>query len=265
MLPILTIITVCYNSDKTILETLNSVLELKNRNNKVEFIVKDGASKDNTLEILESYRSIIDKFYTHKDNGIYDAMNFASDKASGLYTIFINSDDFVNPDQMDKTIDILSKINKDMIASSVLISNSQGMIVGKRYANLKPLSFSHTGMPCSHQGLFLKTSLLKALKFNLDFNIAADYELILRSISNGASYKNIDLDCSTYRLGGTSYGNVAKKENFKIQQKYLGKVCAVKNFLKEMFSITIQRILPNKLIILIKKVKSSDYDYIQKN
>lgn len=75
------IITVCYNSEKTIEETILSVKSQSYY--PIEYIVVDGASKDNTLSIVERYRDTIDVIVSEKDAGIYDAMNKGIEKASG--------------------------------------------------------------------------------------------------------------------------------------------------------------------------------------
>jgi glycosyltransferase involved in cell wall biosynthesis len=265
MSPILSIITVSFNSSSTIKETLDSLQELKRITDDVEIIIKDGVSTDDTMNIVKQYDKTIDQIFSLQDKGIYDAMNFATAKAKGLYTVFINSDDIVNPIQMKKIIDHLMKTKIDLLATSVLICDLAGKIIGKRSAQLRSLNFSHSGMPCSHQGLFVKTSLLKSYRFDESFKIAADYDLILKLISTKASFENLSFNCSTYRLGGKSYGNVAALENFRIQSKYIGKLCAYKNYIKEILSVSLQSIFPKKIVLFIKRIKGSQYDYIQKD
>ena len=97
------VVTVCYNADKTISNTIKSVLEQNFSD--YEYIIVDGASKDNTLNIVEGFRSgfedkgISFKVVSEKDNGIYDAMNKGAKLCSGEWILFLNADDsFADPD-----------------------------------------------------------------------------------------------------------------------------------------------------------------------
>lgn len=87
-----TVITVCYNSEKTIQRTLQSIKDQTYKN--IEYIIIDGSSTDKTLEIISNYKDIIDVLISEPDNGIYDAMNKGIRLATGNYIGFINSDDY---------------------------------------------------------------------------------------------------------------------------------------------------------------------------
>ena len=95
--PTLTIVTVVYNGEMYIEDTIKSVLS-QNCNDDIEYIIIDGASTDNTLNIVNSYKNEISYIISENDNGIYDAMNKGVLKASGNYIGFINADDFYNKD-----------------------------------------------------------------------------------------------------------------------------------------------------------------------
>ncbi len=263
-IPILSIITVCYNSEETIQQTFSSIKELKNLTSKIEYIVIDGNSTDSTKAIIEQNKDIIDQYISEPDQGIYDGMNKGAKLSSGKYILYINSDDYVNPNKLKTIIEVLLKNNYDFIGCDVLISNLNGEIIGKRSTNLKQLNWKHRGMPCSHQGFIIKSSFFKSLGyFTQDFKIACDYELILKCLSHSKNYKNIHDAIATYTLGGVSFGNVAKGENFRLQKKYINTIIAIKNYLREYVSSFIQKILPNSLIIIFKKLKKSDYAYIE--
>jgi glycosyltransferase involved in cell wall biosynthesis len=87
----ITIITVSFNSEATIKQTIDSVLAQDYPN--VEYIVVDGASKDGTVDILKSYGDRI-KYISEKDKGIYDALNKGLKLATGDVVGTIGSDDF---------------------------------------------------------------------------------------------------------------------------------------------------------------------------
>ena len=92
------IITVCFNSDKTIIETLNSVLSQDYDN--IEHIVVDGGSADQTQEILKKYKHEKSKILIEKDNGIYHAMNKGIKLATGDIITILNSDDIYQSDRV---------------------------------------------------------------------------------------------------------------------------------------------------------------------
>ncbi len=131
-IPILSIITVCYNSEETIQQTFSSIKELKNLTSKIEYIVIDGNSTDSTKAIIEQNKDIIDQYISEPDQGIYDGMNKGAKLSSGKYILYINSDDYVNPNKLKTIIEVLLKNNYDFIGCDVLISNLNGEIIGKR-------------------------------------------------------------------------------------------------------------------------------------
>ncbi|MPW86995.1 glycosyltransferase, partial [Moraxella catarrhalis] len=86
------VITACFNSEKTIEDTILSVLHQTYKN--IEYIIIDGASTDSTLEIIQKYRDQIACVMSEKDKGIYDAMNKGIKRSSGDIIALLNSDDF---------------------------------------------------------------------------------------------------------------------------------------------------------------------------
>ena len=95
LLMLFSIITVCFNSEKTIEQTIKSVLEQSFQN--YEYIIVDGASKDCTVDIIRRYEPMFKgklKWISEPDNGIYDAMNKGIGMARGELIGIINSDDY---------------------------------------------------------------------------------------------------------------------------------------------------------------------------
>ena len=89
--PLVSIITVCYNAEKTIEKTLVSVTSQDYPN--IEYIIIDGLSSDNTLDVVGKFKSSIALMCSEKDQGIFDAMNKGMQKATGEYLWFIHADD----------------------------------------------------------------------------------------------------------------------------------------------------------------------------
>ena len=108
----ISIITVSYNSDRTIDTTFESVK--KQTYNDIEYILIDGGSTDNTLKIEKKYNEIINVLVSEKDNGLYDAMNKGIKLANGDIVGLINSDDlFCDPDALSKVVKVF-ETNKNL-------------------------------------------------------------------------------------------------------------------------------------------------------
>ena len=104
--PKISIVTVVYNGEETIEETILSVKNLSYSN--VEYIIIDGGSTDETLNIIKKYEDKIDYWISEKDNGIYDAMNKGIKKATSEFVIFMNGGDTFFDEN------VLANIEKDL-------------------------------------------------------------------------------------------------------------------------------------------------------
>ena len=123
---ILTIITVVFNADKSIENTILSVIEQKKRykNRNIEYIIIDGKSTDNTINIIKKYNQYIDFWISEPDKGIYDAMNKGIDIAKGEYIFFLGADDIL----LNLPLNILTKAkekNINAVIGNVLLSNDK--------------------------------------------------------------------------------------------------------------------------------------------
>lgn len=169
MYKLLTIITVAYNAEKTIEKTILSIIRVKNKIHNIEYIIIDGNSTDKTVDIIKKYDNYIDCWISEKDRGIYDAMNKGIDKAHGQYIIFLGADDVL--------LSIPNKVLKEALINDIkaVIGNvllSNGKIFSSKFS--KKLIYKNT---IHHQGLFLKTDILKKYHFNIKYKIYADHDL----------------------------------------------------------------------------------------
>ncbi len=177
----ISIITVCLNSEETIEETIKSVINQKLAD--IEYIVIDGDSQDRTLSIIKSYKHLISRILSEKDEGIYDAMNKGINISSGDYIYFLNADDYLINDFV---IQEVTQFLSDNPAFDVVYGNIQ-----VRHLHQKP-SLHQPPLPdkilheliCNalpHQATFARRSILKKMGgFNSKFKIAADYDWFLR-------------------------------------------------------------------------------------
>ncbi len=178
------IITVTYNSAKTIEQTIQSVLMQDYP--EIEYLIIDGQSKDDTLKIVQSHTNKIAKIVSEKDEGLYDALNKGISLASGDIIGFIHSDDFyTHPSVVRLYVETFLKENCDAVYSDLFYvdkNNTNQIIRTWKSGEYNPSSFLYGWMP-PHPTFFVKKSVYQKYGvFNTSFKSAADYELMLRFI-----------------------------------------------------------------------------------
>jgi glycosyltransferase involved in cell wall biosynthesis len=178
----ITVITVCYNSAKTIGQTLRSVSEQTHNN--IEHIIVDGGSTDTTLAVVASEGQHVAKLVSEKDKGIYDAMNKGIQIASGDVVAFLNADDFYkDPEVLAHVATAMQVEQLDALYGDVEFfrPRKQG-IVARRY-NSGQFTAGRLGwgwMP-AHPALFVRRALFARYGiFRTDYRIAGDFEFIAR-------------------------------------------------------------------------------------
>jgi glycosyltransferase involved in cell wall biosynthesis len=180
----ISIITVAFNAEATIRDTINSVLSQKGVD--VEYVIVDGKSTDNTVAIIEEYKSQIDQFVSETDKGIYDGMNKGVQMATGDIVGILNSDDFYMDDQ------VLQKVAKLFEDSSI-----EGVYADLVYVDAEDTdkitrtwksgtyekgAFKKGWMP-PHPTFFVRKEVYEKYgSYSLQLKSAADYEFMLRTI-----------------------------------------------------------------------------------
>lgn len=178
------IITVCFNAEKTIEQTINSVLNQTYQN--IEYIIIDGNSKDKTLEIVGKYDQI-SKVISEPDNGIYDGMNKGVKHATGDVVGIINADDFyTNNNVIEQVVKTFqqSPTAQALYADLQYVDSDDLSRVTRTWISgeYKRLKFLNGWMP-PHPTFFLKRdNYNKYGLFTQNFASAADYELMLRML-----------------------------------------------------------------------------------
>jgi len=210
--PLISIITVVYNGEKYLEETIQSVINQTYDN--IEYIIIDGGSTDGTLDIINKYKDKIDYWVSEKDSGIYDAMNKGIDLATGEWINFMNAGDYFFDYSTITNIRQHFNYPYSLLSGKALIYYYDTFI--QEYGNEKI---------SPHQASFFRTTDLKENKFDLEFKIFADSELLNR-LKNKQNYisKFIDTPICKFFLGGIGnhpkYFYARLKEEMKLKKKY---------------------------------------------
>ncbi|KAA6352592.1 putative glycosyltransferase [termite gut metagenome] len=212
----LSIITVTYNSDLTLSNTIQSVLQQSYNN--IEYIIVDGLSRDRTIEIIKEYEPIFHgrlKWISEKDNGLYDAMNKGIKMATGDIIGILNSDDIYIDKYVieDVVVSILQK-KVDAIYGNLYYVKKKDLSsiirVWKGYPYPK-CGFGRGWHP-AHPTFFVKRVIYENFGyFDTSFKISADFELMLRFLEKyhiNAVY--IDRFMVKMRIGGESSASLIK-------------------------------------------------------
>lgn len=225
----ISIITVCYNAEKTIEQTIYSVISQKYNN--IEYIIIDGNSKDGTIDIIKKYDSKIYKWISEDDTGIYNAMNKGIDIATGEYIQFLNADDaLIDNLIIDKVVCSIKKANYPDILSAPVYSVDEKKILQGLFYNTMDVNEIKKGRIIPHQGIFVKSNLMKEYKFNENNKIVSDFEFILKSALNNKRFYFVKYPVVFFSNEGLSANNekLREKEHYNVIKKYLGEKFANK-------------------------------------
>ena len=183
--PKVSIVTVVFNAKEYLKETITSVITQSFPN--IEYIIIDGLSTDGTVEVIKEFDASIFYWISEKDQGIYDAMNKAIEKASGEWILFLNAGDtFYSNDSIEK---FLQDVNPDTELYNGAINFIDQSTHQGRIKIPYGLDKVWETIPCWHQASFIKTSLMKEYKYSLEYKIAGDHDFYLRCFNNNKKFQ----------------------------------------------------------------------------
>lgn len=223
--PKFSIITVTYNAEKVLEDTIQSIVTQTYKN--VEYILVDGGSTDGTLDIINKYRTHIHTVVSEPDKGLYDAMNKGIRLATGDYLCFLNAGDgFHEDDTLQLMVHSISGTAlPDVIYGETEIVDAEGHFVCKRRLaapeRLTWKSFKK-GMLVCHQAFFARRDLVES--YDLSYRFSADFDWCIRIMKKAKVLHNTHLTLIDYLNEGMTTRNhkASLKERFRIMAKHYG-------------------------------------------
>jgi len=244
------IITVCFNSDKTIEDTLKSIQSQTYSD--IEYIVIDGQSKDRTNEIVKKYSDIVSVHISEKDNGLYDAMNKGIALATGEIIGILNSDDVLFDNTVIEKIaagfdsDNVDAVYSDLIYVSEDDLNKPTRLYSSKVFSKRLIKF---GIMLPHPTFYVRKACYGKLGgYKTDYRVSADFELLTRFMSKGVRAKRLPFISVKMREGGISSSGLLWRvhQNFEIVR-----ACKENGIYTNIFFVMLK--LPYKLLTLLTR------------
>lgn len=249
MRPKVSVVTVNYNDCEELEKTIRSVIAQTYDN--IEYIIIDGASTDNSVNVIKNYQGNIVKWLSEKDHGIYDAMNKSIEFVSGDWVIFMNSGDtFYSKDVVDSVFVGCENRSCLVIYGDVCLRFLQGDVI-------RQVGLGDGAMPpLCHQATFINTEIFKKRKFNLQYILAADHELFYKLYVQGEKFLYINKIIANYDMCGVSAQrlDLYYKEVSMIEGNY-SNIMMFKSILKTI----VRRIFPYFFDLILYKVLNNRY------
>ena len=207
----ISLITVTYNSSKTLFETLHSVLN--QTYSEIEYIIIDGASKDNTVSIIKEYEPKFQgrmKWISERDKGLYDAMNKGIRMATGDVVGILNSDDLFMDNKVLEDVAAAFDEKTDAVFGNLYFVKQEDVNQVVRVWKGSPYRSFKTGWHPAHPTFYVRRRIYEKYGvFDLSFDVSADFELMLRLIEkHGIRTKYLDRYMVRMRMGGESTGSI---------------------------------------------------------
>lgn len=257
----ITIVTVSFNSEQTIENTIRSVVA--QAYDALEYIIIDGASKDQTVAIASKYASEHPcmKVVSEPDHGISDAFNKGINMASGTLIGLINSDDELADGALELVNACYLNTKADVIyGDTIVVDKKNGLKMLKKADRIERIKYE---MPFIHQSCFIKKAAYKiGGGYKSEYKICMDYDMMARLYRNKCSFANAEGTISIFNYGGTSCEHPIRtiNEDMRIASRYgLSRV--------EVMKYKIKNIPKNicKLILVKLKIWGFLYKILKRN
>lgn len=236
------VITVCFNSDKTIRRTIESVLKQTYTN--VEYIIIDGGSKDNTLQIIGEYKDLFGdslKVVSEPDGGIYDAMNKGIRMAAGELIGILNSDDYYEENAVECIVNSM-KNDKYQILYGFMrtVRDGEELSIARESHNMLPNEM------IAHPACFVTKSIYDDFGvYDTNYVSVADFDFMIRmNMQREVVFVPVDYLITTFSCGGMSSTEKAWLDLLKLRKNY--GMISNKKYKTEIFKSKVYSILTKK-------------------
>lgn len=223
--PKFSVITVCYNAEATIEDTIQSVISQTYHH--VEYIIVDGASKDRTMDIVNRYHEHIAIIVSERDKGLYDAMNKGIGLATGDYLCFLNAgDSFHEDDTLQQMVHSIHtpQLPDVLYGETELVDHEGHFLRMRRLSAPEVLTWKsfRQGMLVCHQAFFPRRDLV--MPYDLRYRFSADFDWCIKIMKKSKVLHNTHLTLIDYLAEGMTTRNhkASLKERFRIMTRHYG-------------------------------------------
>lgn len=258
-LPKISIVTICFNSEAEIERTLKSVKEQTYQN--IEYVIIDGNSKDNTLQLVNKYLDKNDVVISEDDEGIYDAMNKGIKNSSGDIVTFLNAgDEYLSKYSIDYVVNSIRSSNSEMFFANYLFVNEEQNFVKVCDVDLISDRADFLKYTFGHPSTYYKKDLFgKIGYFDSNNRIVSDVEWYLNAIINyKVTFSHINFVTSVFFDGGVSSSSnvIHEMERKRMIDKFFRQY-EINIFSGRIFNILKSKILFKKIFSIIFRLKIS--------
>lgn len=246
--PIISIITVVFNGEQQLEKTIKSVIHQTYQN--IEYVIIDGGSTDNTIQIIKKYQKFISYWVSEPDRGIYDAMNRGIRKCSGDYILFLNSgDSLVNRHIIEETAEYLKTEALEILYGNIYrnIDNPDCLVNTEIQSDFELF----TNTICHQAILASKATFQNVGKFNLNYKLCADREWLIKAVKkHNIKFRHINIPISIFDQSGVSSQQRLRREYENMKINFIYFRWQFFNYLIRQISNKIKRLLKihNKIV-----------------
>ena len=217
--PLVSIITVCLNSERHLERTIWSVLGQTYR--KIEYIIVDGGSTDGTLDIIRKYENRISRWLSEPDQGLYDAMNKGVALAAGELVGIINSDDWYAPQAAKNVVSAyLNDPEAGVFFGDLELVDETGGY--RQVVPGRPEDIGSLRWRVVHPATFVRRDLYRTRQYDLRFAVSADFDFLWKLHRAGVRFHYCPEVLASVSTGGKSYGCRTLIEEWRVRRKYCG-------------------------------------------
>lgn len=213
--PLFTIITVCFNAERSIARTIESVLAQQDVPGDVEHLVIDGASKDGTLQVLGRFPHL--RVVSEPDRGIYDAMNKGVRLSRGRIIGILNADDWYEPHALASVARVFEQLPESDIVHGDVHRWAGAKSLGIARPPQGRAATSTLVIPLNHPACFVRREVFDDVGlFDLSYPVFADYDWVRRVVRAGKTLTYCPEVLTNFRVGGVSTMRIAWRERYRV-------------------------------------------------